>query len=59
MKNTLIKPITEIGISLPTLVICNQTGFKNEELNTHLDDFKRNTIELNDTIKVYIDKFIF
>ena len=35
---------------LPTLVICNQSGFKNELLNTNLEDFKRNTISLDDVI---------
>ena len=35
---------------LPPLVICNQSGFKNELLNTNLEDFKRNTIALDDVI---------
>ena len=35
---------------LPTLVICNQSGFKNELLNTNLEDFKRNTIALDDVL---------
>ena len=35
---------------LPTLVICNQSGFKNELLNTNLEDFKNNTIALDDIL---------
>ena len=35
---------------LPTLVICNQSGFKNGLLNTNLEDFKRNTIAIDDVI---------
>ena len=39
-----------LGMLLPTLVICNQSGFKNELLNTNLDDFKSNTIAFDDVV---------
>jgi hypothetical protein len=36
------------GIQLPTLVFCNQSGFKNVEINTRLNDYKANTMTLKD-----------
>ena len=32
----------------PTILICNQTGFKSSEINTDLEDYLNNTIDADD-----------
>ena len=32
----------------PTILICNQTGFKSSEINTNLEDYLNNTIDADD-----------
>ncbi len=38
------------GIEIPNLIVCNESGFKNLELNTNMKDYLANTIQQNETI---------
>ena len=40
-----IEPVSELGLLLPNLLICNQTGFKNKIINTNKEDFHREFIK--------------
>lgn len=42
------------GLDLPAFLICNQSGFKNEDVNTRLADYKANTLSLED-LEIHIE----